>query len=79
VGALAWLVIPMLALCAAALWSKWASRNKGATGDGASLAGYERFRQAMQQPAGRGGAAPVEGPSDGDEDSPRGPLAGPVP
>jgi ABC-type spermidine/putrescine transport system permease subunit II len=47
VAALAWLVIPLVAAVLAALWARWASHTR-ATGDGASLAGYERFRQAMQ-------------------------------
>jgi hypothetical protein len=41
------LVIPLVAAVCAALWARWASHTR-ATGDGASLAGYERFRQAMQ-------------------------------
>jgi hypothetical protein len=47
VAALAWLLIPFLAAVCAALWARWASHAR-TTGDGASLAGYERFRQAMQ-------------------------------
>jgi hypothetical protein len=41
------LLIPFLAAVCAALWARWASHAR-TTGDGASLAGYERFRQAMQ-------------------------------
>jgi hypothetical protein len=75
VGTLAWLVIPLFGLCAAAMWARWAGRHRAAGDDGASLAGYERFRQAMQAPpAADSAAAP-----DGDEDSPQGPVAGPVP
>lgn len=73
-GALAWLVIPVLGICAAAVWARWAARNKD-TGDGASLAGYERFRQAMQRPP----AAGRTPPAGGDDDSPEGPVAGSVP
>lgn len=75
-AALAWLVIPLIGACAAALWARWATRNRTTSGDGASLAGYERFRQAMQSSAPDG-----ETPSsaEGEEDSPRGPLPGPVP
>jgi hypothetical protein len=47
VAALAWLLIPLLAAVGAAFWARWASDAR-TTGDGASLAGYERFRQAMQ-------------------------------
>lgn len=73
-GALAWLVIPLLGVCAAAVWARWAAHGKSA-GDGASLAGYERFRQAMQRPP---SGAPAPSPED-DEDSPEGPVAGSVP
>lgn len=82
-AALAWLLIPLLAACVAALWGRWAAHNR-TTGDGASLAGYERFRQAMQSPArypaqhpAHRGDAPPGG--EGEEDSPTGPAAGPVP
>lgn len=48
-AALAWLIIPFIAAVAAGLWGRWAGRRR-ATGDGASLAGYERFRVAMEAP-----------------------------
>jgi hypothetical protein len=48
-GALAWLVIPVIAALAAAVWASWAARPPRAAGDGASLAGYERFREAMER------------------------------
>jgi hypothetical protein len=47
-AALAWLLIPLVAAVAAALWGGWASRTRS-TGDVASLADYERFRDAMQK------------------------------
>jgi hypothetical protein len=75
VGSLAWLVIPLFGLCAAALWARWAGRRRAPGDDGASLAGYERFRQAMQRPPARAKTPPT----DGDEDSPEGPFAGSVP
>jgi hypothetical protein len=84
------LLIPVAAAVAAAIWARWAVRRRR-TGDGASLAGYERFRQAMQAtavvPSAAASAAP-SGPAraaerdvvvDGEGDSPRGPVAGPVP
>ncbi|WP_374228133.1 hypothetical protein [Streptacidiphilus sp. ASG 303] len=49
------MVIPVVAVVAAALWAAWAARPPKATGDGASLADYERFRAAME----RSTAAPV--------------------
>jgi len=98
------LLIPLAAAVAASLWGRWAARKR-ATGDGASLAGYERFRQAMQAAAPLPGTTPGAGsapapaakdaepareaempplrrtvaPPEGEEDSPRGPVAGPVP
>ncbi|MCK7624067.1 hypothetical protein MUU72_13320 [Streptomyces sp. RS10V-4] len=47
-GALLWLLIPVLAGLAAALWSSWTLRNRR-TGDVAELAGYARFRAAMEK------------------------------
>lgn len=47
-AALVWLVIPVVAVVAAAIWGRWAGRRR-VTGDGASLAGYERFRVAMEK------------------------------
>ncbi|MDX6355977.1 MAG: hypothetical protein QOF98_2880 [Streptomyces sp.] len=70
-AALAWLLIPLAAAVVAALWGRWAARHRS-TGDGASLAGYERFRTAMET-----GALGEE--QAGDEESPRGPVVGPVP
>jgi len=87
VAALAWLLIPLAAAVAAAIWGRWAARRR-TTGDGASLAGYERFREAMQGAAvparkdgGKDGGRDGKGdpPAEGGEDSPRGPVAGPVP
>jgi hypothetical protein len=47
-AALAWLIIPIVAAVAAALWAVWAARTRS-TGDTDSLAGYERFRKAMER------------------------------
>jgi hypothetical protein len=46
--ALAWLLIPVVAAVVAAVWAGWANRTRS-TGDGASLADYERFREAMEK------------------------------
>jgi hypothetical protein len=48
VAALAWLLIPLVAAVAAAIWGGWAARTRS-TGDSASLADYERFREAMEK------------------------------
>ncbi|MDX6364142.1 hypothetical protein ACFVYF_20755 [Streptomyces sp. NPDC058274] len=50
-AALAWLLIPLLAAIGAGLWGSWASRNRKTMGDGTELAGYTRFREAMEKPA----------------------------
>ncbi|MFD3947620.1 hypothetical protein [Streptomyces sp. NPDC058579] len=56
-AALAWLLIPLFAVVGAAIWGSWAQRNK-TTGDVAELAGYARFRDAMERShAGIDGAA----------------------
>jgi hypothetical protein len=47
-GALAWLLIPLFAAVGAALWGRWAGRRRTA-GDGEELAGYARFREAMEK------------------------------
>ncbi|MFJ3581113.1 hypothetical protein ACIPPS_02600 [Streptomyces sp. NPDC090127] len=56
-AALAWLLIPLFAVVGAAIWGSWTQRNK-TTGDVAELAGYARFRDAMERThAGIDGAA----------------------
>ncbi|MER7666346.1 MULTISPECIES: hypothetical protein [unclassified Streptomyces] len=47
-AALAWLLIPLFAAVGAAIWGSWAQRNR-TTGDVAELAGYARFRDAMEK------------------------------
>ncbi|MCQ4080265.1 hypothetical protein NGB36_06550 [Streptomyces sp. RB6PN25] len=46
-AALVWLLIPVIGAIAASLWAGWASRTRRAQDDTDSLAGYERFREAM--------------------------------
>lgn len=67
-AALAWLLIPLVGVLVAVVWARWAVRARS-TADGASLAGYERFRTAMQPaerpPApGRKGDRGDAGPTD---------------
>ncbi|MFD0146281.1 MULTISPECIES: hypothetical protein [unclassified Streptomyces] len=45
---LAWLLIPLVAVVGAAIWGSWTQRNK-TIGDVAELAGYARFRDAMER------------------------------
>ncbi|GAA4901458.1 hypothetical protein ACFPM3_27795 [Streptomyces coeruleoprunus] len=47
-AALAWLLIPLFAVVGAAIWGGWAARDR-TTGDIAELAGYARFRDAMDR------------------------------
>ncbi|MBT2445317.1 hypothetical protein J7E93_35585 [Streptomyces sp. ISL-36] len=47
-AALAWLLIPLVAVVGAAIWGSWATRNK-TIGDVAELAGYARFRDVMER------------------------------
>ncbi|MGW1891239.1 hypothetical protein ACWCP6_13425 [Streptomyces sp. NPDC002004] len=55
-AALAWLLIPLFAAVGAALWGSWAARNR-TRGDGPELAGYARFREAMEKTDSGAGAA----------------------
>lgn len=48
-AALAWLLIPLVAAIGAGLWGGWASRNRKTLEDGTELAGYTRFREAMER------------------------------
>ncbi|MEU1801945.1 hypothetical protein [Streptomyces sp. NPDC019937] len=49
-GALLWLLIPVLAAIAAMLYAGWAARsNRKTVGDVEELAGYTRFREAMER------------------------------
>lgn len=48
-GALAWLLIPIAAVAVATAWSSWASRRRTTTPDTVGVAGYERFRVAMER------------------------------
>jgi hypothetical protein len=47
---LAWLLIPLFAAVGAAIWAGWVQRNR-TSGDIAELAGYARFRDAMEKAA----------------------------
>ncbi|MFG2298797.1 hypothetical protein [Streptomyces sp. NPDC048603] len=47
-ASLAWLLIPLVAAIGAAIWGRWAARDRTA-GDISELAGYARFREAMDR------------------------------
>ncbi|MEW2455263.1 hypothetical protein [Streptomyces albus] len=48
-AALAWLLIPVVAAVAVCLWGSWAGRRRVKTPDAVGVAGYERFRAAMER------------------------------
>lgn len=48
-AALSWLLIPIMAAIAAGVWGSWASRHRTGIPDSAGVAGYERFRAAMER------------------------------
>jgi hypothetical protein len=48
-AALLWLLIPFLATVAASVWGSWAGRRRTGLPDTAGVAGYERFRAAMER------------------------------
>ncbi|MFD7712681.1 hypothetical protein ACFV6E_15155 [Streptomyces sp. NPDC059785] len=48
-ASLAWLLIPLVTGVGAGLWGSWAGRNRKTTEDGHELAGYTRFREAMEK------------------------------
>ena len=62
-AALSWLLIPLTAAVAAAVWGSWAGRRRTTTPDSVGVAGYERFRAAMErsneEPAAVQASAPI--------------------
>lgn len=48
-AALSWLLIPIMATIVAGVWGSWASRRRTGLPDSAGVAGYERFRAAMER------------------------------
>lgn len=48
-GALVWLLIPLIAAVVAGLWGSWANRTRRTRSDGPELDGYARFREAMER------------------------------
>jgi hypothetical protein len=48
-AALACLLVPLVAAIGAGLWGGWAGRNRKSIEDGTELAGYTRFREAMER------------------------------
>ncbi|MET9956452.1 hypothetical protein ABZ135_33570 [Streptomyces sp. NPDC006339] len=61
-AALAWLLIPLFAVVGAAIWGSWAQRDK-TIGDVAELAGYARFRDAMERSHATPTPAPTRSPA----------------
>lgn len=48
-AALAWLLIPIAAAVVAGVWGSWAARRRTGIPDSVGVAGYERFRAAMER------------------------------
>ncbi|MEU6388669.1 hypothetical protein [Streptomyces sp. NPDC046939] len=59
-GALLWLLIPLIAAVGAGLWGSWAGRHRTQTGDHSELHGYARFREAMERRDALEGTAAME-------------------
>ncbi|GAA2072157.1 hypothetical protein GCM10009801_24540 [Streptomyces albiaxialis] len=55
-AALTWLLIPVAAAVVASVWGSWANRRRTTTPDAAGVAGYERFRAAMERSSADTGA-----------------------
>lgn len=56
-AALVWLLIPVIGAASATIWGSWATRRQSGArgvGDIAGVRGHERFRAAMERPAGEG-------------------------
>lgn len=65
-AALSWLLIPIMAAVAAGVWGSWASRHRTGIPDSVGVAGYERFRAAMERSRteAAGAAHPPEPPAE---------------
>lgn len=53
-AALAWLLIPLVTAVGAGVWGGWVGRHRKSIEDGTELAGYTRFREAMEKSRTRG-------------------------
>ncbi|KOU21521.1 hypothetical protein ADK52_23665 [Streptomyces sp. WM6372] len=62
-ASLAWLLIPLFAAIGAAIWGSWAARDR-TQGDISELAGYARFREAMDKADQAGAKAAAHSGSD---------------
>lgn len=51
-AALLWLLIPVTAGVVASVWGGWAAKRRTAVPDAVGVAGYERFRVAMERTQG---------------------------
>jgi hypothetical protein len=57
-AALLWLLIPVAGGVVASVWGGWAARRRVVVPDAAGVAGYERFRAAMERSRTDAPAAP---------------------
>lgn len=69
-AALAWLLIPVAAAVITGAWSSWMGRRRGKAPDAAGVAGYERFRAAME----RSSAGPATHSEDAAREADRSPV-----
>lgn len=60
-AALTWLLIPVAAAVVAGVWGAWANRRRSATPDAVGVAGYERFRAAMERSSSEADGVQTEG------------------
>lgn len=70
-ASLAWLLIPLTAAVVAGVWGSWAGRRRTGIPDADGVAGYERFRAAMERPRVDANAPADDaesGPTDGQTD-----------
>jgi hypothetical protein len=66
-AALLWLLIPILGAVVAGAWGSWTTRRRRPAPDAAGVAGYERFRAAMERSS-RGGGGAEPHPADAEPD-----------
>lgn len=64
-AALLWLLIPLAAAVVASVWGGLAARRRTVVPDVDGVAGYERFRQAMERSGRVPAAATTPGTTDG--------------
>ena len=67
-AALSWLLIPVTVAVLTGLWASWSTRRRPVVQDAEGVAGYERFRAAMERS--RSGAPALSGGATGSPSDP---------